>query len=130
MNLRGIYFYFKKETNFPKVAAEYFPAYITGMGGQVLVGDEASFSKPILNFPWLALSHALRRHLIESVVLKGSHCVFPQTLLWIADTFTVHMALVEDAGILLLSLVSVTIVHPSEEAACSQVKRRLRQTGT
>lgn len=130
MNLRGIYFYFKKETNFPKVAAEYFPAYITGMGGQVLVGDEASFSKPILNFPWLALSHALRRHLIESVVLKGSHCVFPQTLSWIADTFTVHMALVEDAGILLLSLVSVTIVHPSEEAACSWVKRRLRQTGT
>lgn len=31
--------------------------------------------------------------------------------------------------ILLLSLVSVTIVHPSEEAACSRVKRRLRQTG-
>lgn len=95
---RCLFLFQKKETNFPKVAAEYFPAYRTGMGAQVLGGDEVSFSKPILNFPWLVLSHALRRHLIESVVLKGFHCVFSQTLLWIADTFAVRMALVEDAG--------------------------------
>jgi len=81
----------------------------------VLGGDEVSFSKPILNFPLLALSLSLGKHLIESV-LKGFHCVFPQTLLWIADTFTVCTALVKDAGILFLSLVSVTIAHASEEA--------------
>lgn len=80
----------------------------------VLGGDEVSFSKPILNFPLLALSLSLGRHLIESV-LKGFHCVFPQTLLWIADTFTACTALVKDAGILFLSLVSVTTVHASEE---------------
>lgn len=82
--------------------------------GLVLGGDEVSFSKPILNFPLLALSLSLGRHLIESV-LKGFHCVFPQTLLWIADTFTACTALVKDAGILFLSLVSVTTVHASEE---------------
>lgn len=74
-----------------------------------------SFREPILNFPLLALSLSLGRHLIESV-LKGFHCVFPQTLLWIADTFTVCTALVKDAAILSLSLVSVTIAHASEEA--------------
>lgn len=118
----------KSLTYFPKGCCRVFPFTYGRGGGQVLGGDGLSFSKPVLNFPWLALSHSLGRHLIESV-LKGFHCVFPQTLLWTVDTFTVRMALVEDAGVLLLSLVSVTIVHASEEAACSQVKRRLRQTG-
>lgn len=132
---RCLFLFKKKRDKFSKGCCRIFPCIHNrdkGEGdtdGQVLGGDEVSFSKPILDFPWLALSHALRRHLIESVVLKGSHCVSPQPLLWIADTFTLRMAPVEDAGILPLSLVSVAIVHPSEEAACSRVERRLRQTG-
>lgn len=99
MNLRGVYFYFKKKRQiFQRLLQNISLPTEQEWGTQVLGGDEVSFSKPILNFPWLALSYALRRHLIESVVLKGFHCVFPQTLLWTADTFAVRMALVEDAG--------------------------------
>lgn len=105
-------FYYPKKWQIFQRLLQNISLHMTGVGGQVLGGDEVSFSEPILNFPLLALSHSLRRHLIESV-LKAFHCVFPQTLLWIADTFTVCRALVEDAGILLLSLASVTIVHAS-----------------
>lgn len=60
----------------------------------------------------LSFSFLVVRLLIESV-LKGFHCAYPQTLLWIADAFIVSTTLMEDAVIPLLSLVSVTIALAS-----------------
>lgn len=65
----------------------------------------------ILNFP-LLVSVPPGRLLIESV-LKGFHCVFPQTPLWITDALIVSTALMEDTVIPLLSLVSATIALAS-----------------
>lgn len=71
-----------------------------------------SFCEPSIEFSIVGVSLSWERLLIESV-LKGFHCVFLETLLWILDIFIVSTALMEDAVIPLLSLVFITTAHAS-----------------
>lgn len=73
---------------------------------------QSVFLRANIGFSIVGGSVSPGRHLIESV-LKGFHCVFPETLLCITDATVVSTAVMEDAVILFLSLASVTIACAS-----------------